>query len=77
MRVPRTETITCLALLVLVAFGAAVIKWRGFRASSKPSAFENVLAHSVRNLAIPRVESRKTNPAANDPVALNKGGRPF
>jgi predicted CXXCH cytochrome family protein len=77
MRIPRAVTITCLVLIGLVAFGAAVMKWRGFRASSEPSTFENAVARAVRNFAIPRVESRKTNPVASDPVALQQGREAF
>jgi predicted CXXCH cytochrome family protein len=62
---------------VLVVFAAAVIKWRGFRASSQPSAFENTVARSLRDFAIPRAESIKINPLANDPVGLQQGRDAF
>ena len=70
----RTRAITaCIALLVLCAVIAALIEWRGFRASSAPSQFETTAARSIRNFAIPRAESHRTNPLANDPLALQQG----
>lgn len=73
MKVPRSAAVACFSLLVLIAAGAGILKWHGFRASSTPSALEVAVARSVRNFAIPRAESRKTNPVANDPIALQQG----
>lgn len=42
-----------LALVVLVGAGASLLKWRGFRASSRPSTFETAAARSFRNFATP------------------------
>lgn len=77
MRFSRAVIIACLALLTLGAFGAAVIKWRGFRASSRPSVIEIAVARSVRNFAIPRAESRSVNPVSGDPLALQQGRDAF
>lgn len=77
MRIPRALTITCLGLLALGAVGVIVLKWRGFRASSRPSAFENAMARSLRNFAIPGAESRRLNPVVGDPIALGQGRNDF
>src|SRR5215469_15069529 len=77
MRIPKAIAIAFLALIVAVAFGAAVITWRGFSATSAPSAFEATVARSLRNFAIPRAESRKVNPVADDPRALQQGRDAF
>ncbi len=55
-----TLGVLCLALLM----------WRGFRATSTPSAFETVVARTVRNLAIPRHERGKKNPLEATPENL-------
>jgi predicted CXXCH cytochrome family protein len=77
MKAGKTLTIAGLSLLCLCVLGAAVVKWRGFRASSPPNALEAAIARSVRNFAIPHAESRKTNPIVNDPVALQQGRDAF
>src|SRR5215469_5948181 len=77
MRIPKAVAIAFLSLIVAVAFGAAVITWRGFSASSAPSAFEAKMARSLRNFAIPGAESRKVNPFAADPRALQQGRNAF
>jgi predicted CXXCH cytochrome family protein len=77
MRIPKAVAIAFLALIVAVAFGAAVITWRGFSATSPPSPFEVKVARFLRNFAIPGAESRKANPVAKDPVALQQGRDAF
>ena len=77
MKFRKTVAIAGLSLLALGVLGAAVVKWRGFRASSTPSAFEAAVARSLRDFAIPQAESRETNPLANDPVALQQGRDAF
>jgi predicted CXXCH cytochrome family protein len=77
MRIPKAVAIAFLSLIVAVAFGAAVITWRGFSATSAPSAFEVKVARFLRNFAIPGAESRKANPVANGPVALQQGRDAF
>lgn len=69
-------TIACLGLLALGAFGV-LVKWRGFRASSRPSAFEATVARSLRDFAIPGAEIRKVNPFAGDAVAQQQGRDAF
>lgn len=73
----RMAGIAFLLLIVLGVLGAVFIKWRGFRASSPPGALETKLGRFVRNFAIPHGESRKANPVAGDPVALQQGRDAF
>jgi mono/diheme cytochrome c family protein len=78
MNAPRLDlrklfVIASVAVLVVLGAGASLIKWRGFRASSKPSAFETAVARSLRNFAIPGKERSKANPVAGDPVVLQRG----
>src|SRR5246127_2862604 len=77
MRSRRMIGIAVLVLVVLAASGAAAIKWRGFRASSPPSAFEVAASASLRDFAIPRAEKRKINPVAGDSLALEQGRNDF
>jgi hypothetical protein len=52
----KTQKIMITAALALLLAGtpcAGVLKWRGFRATSTPSAFETVAARSIRDFAIP------------------------
>lgn len=70
MKIGKIALVVGLSLLVLAALGAAWVRWRGFRASSAPGAFENSVARSIRDFAIPRAEHRRTNPFAGNPVAL-------
>ena len=73
----RAAWVVCILLALLCVVGAAIIRWRGFRASSQPSTFESAVARSLRNFAIPRAEHRSTNPVANDPVAVARGRELF
>jgi predicted CXXCH cytochrome family protein len=78
MNTPKADlrkiiVIASLAVLLVLAAGAGLLKWRGFRASSNPSGFETAVARSLRNFAIPGSERSKANPVARDPVALQQG----
>ena len=77
MKIPKTVVIACVSVLAVGVLSAAVIKWRGFRASSSPSAFEATVARSMRDFAIPRAEHRRINPVAADSVALQQGRDAF
>lgn len=77
MKIERTALVVGLSLLVLAVLSAALVRWRGFRASSVPGAFESSVAKSIRDFAIPRVEHRRTNPVAGDPVVLALGREAF
>ena len=69
--------IAFLALLLVGIFCAGFIRWRGFGATSAPSAFEAVIARSIRNFAIPTAERRRTNPDAGDSLAIQQGQEAF
>lgn len=77
MNIPKVVLIPCLCLLVVAVAAALVIKGRGFRASTPPTALESSLATAVRDFAIPHAEHTKTNPVANDSVALQQGREAF
>ncbi|MDE3163489.1 MAG: c-type cytochrome [Acidobacteriota bacterium] len=77
MKIRETAFVSGLSLLMLAVLGATLVKWHGFRASSKPGAFEIFAARSIRNFAIPRAERRRTNPFAGDPSALAQGRDAF
>ncbi len=77
MKIRRTLIIAALALLLVGTLCAGVLKWRGFRATSTPSAFEMVAARSIRDFAIPGAERDKTNPDANDWTAIQQGREDF
>jgi predicted CXXCH cytochrome family protein len=77
MKTSKVAIIACLSVVTLAVFGAAIVKWRGFRASSTPSALESTVARSVRDFAIPSTEHRCTNPVAGDAAALQQGRDAF
>src|SRR5271163_2268423 len=77
MKIRKTLIITALALLLVGALCAGALKWRGFRATSTPSAFETIAARSIRDFAIPRAERHKKNPDANDWTAIQQGREDF
>src|ERR1700683_923125 len=77
MKIRTASLVVVLSLPGLVFLGAILIKWRGFRASTMPGAFETSVARSIRDFAIPRAEHRRTNPVARDPNALAQGREAF
>jgi mono/diheme cytochrome c family protein len=77
MKIGKSSLLVGLSLLALVFLGAALVKWRGFRASSPPGPFETSVARSIRDFAIPRTEHRRTNPVAGEPAALAQGQEAF
>ncbi len=77
MKTRKTLIIVALGLLLMGTLCAGVLKWRGFRAASTPSAFETVAARSVRDFAIPGAERHKTNPDADDWIAIQQGREDF
>jgi predicted CXXCH cytochrome family protein len=66
-----------LVLGVIAAIGATALILRGFRATSEPSAFETVVARTVRNVAIPRDARRESNPLKAAPEILQEGRENF
>jgi predicted CXXCH cytochrome family protein len=77
VKTQKTLIIAALALLLVGTLCVGVLKWRGFRATSTPSAFETVAARSIRNFAIPGAERHKTNPDGNDWIAIQQGREDF
>ncbi|HWE85889.1 MAG TPA: multiheme c-type cytochrome [Terracidiphilus sp.] len=77
MKIRKVVLVVVLALLALVFLAASVVKWRGFRASTLPGAFETSAARSIRDFAIPRTEHRRPNPVAGDPNAIAQGREAF
>src|ERR1700760_887254 len=73
----RKMLVSILLLLIVGILATGWIKWRGFRASETPSAFETGVVRSVRNFAIPAQERRRTNPDAADRVAIRQGREDF
>src|SRR6202021_1703513 len=77
MNTRKTLIIAALALLLVGALCAGVLKWRGFRATSTPAAFETFAARSIRDFAIPAKERRLKNPDAGDWTAIQQGREDF
>jgi predicted CXXCH cytochrome family protein len=77
MRFVRLLAACCLVLFAIVICGALVLRWRGFRASTTPSAVETAISRSLRNFAMPASASKEKNPVANDPVAIQQGRDAF
>src|ERR1700723_2305717 len=77
MKTRKTLITATLALLFTGTLCAGVLKWRGFRATSTPSAIETVAARSIRDFAIPGAERHKENPDANDWTAIRQGREDF
>ena len=73
----KTLIIAGIALLLVVTLCAGLLKWRGFRATSTPSALETVAARSIRDFAIPGKDRRMTNPDADDWTAIQQGREDF
>jgi len=69
--------VAAIAALILVALVALLIKTRGFRASSTPTAFETSAARLVRDFAIPRAAKAEKNPFAGDERAVAQGRDEF
>src|SRR5579862_7862472 len=77
MTTRKTLITAGLSLLLVATLCAGILKWRGFRATSTPSALETVAARSIRDFAIPGKERRLTNPDADDWTAIQDGHEDF
>ena len=69
-----------LALVLAAITGIALftlLVWRGFRASTTPSAVEITVARAARNFAIPSRERNAANPVAPSPEADRQGRDQF
>jgi predicted CXXCH cytochrome family protein len=70
----KTAGVVLLVVAVVAAVFFAVMIVRGFRATAKPSAFETVVARTVRDLAIPARDRNAKNPLEATSENL-QGGR--
>src|ERR1700729_336693 len=77
MRIKKILATAALSLLLLGVVCAGLLKWRGFRATSTPSAFETAAARSLRDFAIPGAERHRKNPDTNDWTAIQQGREDF
>ena len=77
MKTGKTAAAAGLSLLAIAILCAALLRWRGLRASSSPGVFEGSVARSIRDFAIPHAEERRTNPLAGDSIALTQGRNAF
>lgn len=77
MKVRKSFVLGTLIAIIVVVFGVVALKWRGFRATSTPTAFEADTARFIRDLAIPRAERQKKSPFAGDSAALEQGREDF
>ena len=77
MKVRKSLVLVSLFAIIAVVLGVVAIKWRGFRATSTPTALEANTALFIRDLAIPGAERRKKNPFAGDSAALEQGREDF
>lgn len=77
MKVRKSLVLVSLFAIIVVVLGVVAIKWRGFRATSTPTALEANTALFIRDLAIPGAERRKKNPFAGDSAALEQGREDF
>jgi hypothetical protein len=77
MKPHQALVLTLLPLILVAILAAGWLKWRGFRASGTPSAFETGVARSVRDFAIPAKERRRTNPDAGDWISIRRGREDF
>ncbi len=67
----------CLSAILIAVICAGLLRWRGFRATSTPSAFEGVVARSVRDFTIPLRERHRKNPVAGNWTAIQRGREDF
>ena len=77
MKALKIVLLLSLGLIVASVVAAFAIKWRGFRASTPPTAIESSLALSIRDFAIPHADHILINPVADDPTAIQQGRDAF
>src|SRR5664279_4661374 len=77
MKIRKSFVLGSLFIVIVVALSVCAIKWRGFRATSTPTAFEASTARFIRDMAIPRGERASKNPFAGDSAALEQGREDF
>src|SRR5258708_7521450 len=64
MKAWKALLLVVIAILAMTAIYAADMVRRGFSARSQPSALEAALAHTMRDLSIPRSAKEEKNPWA-------------
>jgi predicted CXXCH cytochrome family protein len=77
MNVWKKFLLAVVSLAVLGIIGLAAMIHRGFRATTKPSAIESVLARTVRNLAIPGHARGEKTPLPGTSSELQAGREDF
>ncbi|HXR96584.1 MAG TPA: cytochrome c3 family protein [Terriglobales bacterium] len=73
----RRNWLVLAALLAAAALVLALLRWRGFKATSTPTRFEAHIARSLRNFAIPAREANRSNPFSRDEHARAAGQQYF
>ncbi len=63
--------------IAAVVVGAYIVIWVGLRANAEPSAFETVVAQTIRNWAISGRERRATNPLQDSANNIQAGREVF
>ncbi len=69
--------LAALIVAAIGAIGAGALMYRGFRASSEPSAFEARIARTVRDFAIPRAARREQTPLEATSENVSEGHDQF
>lgn len=70
MKIWKVFLLAFLAAVIVGAIGGVLLIRRGFRATTKPSALETVVALTLRNLAIPLHNRHEKNPLKATPENL-------
>jgi predicted CXXCH cytochrome family protein len=73
----RGFLVVLFSVVLIAAIAIGMLVWRGFRATSEPSAFERKVARTVRNWAIPRTARDQKNPLQITPETLHQGREIF
>ena len=77
MKILKAALLVLLVIIVLGAVCGLLLLRRGFRATAAPSAWESVVARTMRNLAIPGHERRAKNPLAATSESAREGRESF
>ena len=73
MKTWKAIILAIVVVATIAAIWATLLLRRGFRANAQPSAWEAVIARSVRDLAIPTAARRQKNPLQPTPANLQDG----
>ena len=69
--------LAALIAVAIAAVGVGALMYRGFRATSEPTAFEAAIARAVRDFAIPRSAKREQSPLEASSANLSDGRDQF